>query len=92
MRQKREKMGMQDPQRRIRVQMKFSGGHFPELVKWIVEHKARYVVMDSFASLFAGGADITESDAGLYLYRLNAIAAEAQRGDPADPPPEEKQR
>jgi hypothetical protein len=31
--------------------------------------------MDSFASLFAGGADLTESDAGLYLYRLNAIAA-----------------
>ena len=76
MRQKRDLMGMQDPQRRIRVQMKFSGGHFPELVEWIKEHKARYVVMDSFASLFAGGADLTESDAGLYLYRLNAIAAE----------------
>ena len=76
MRQKRDLMGMQDPKRRIRVQMKFSGGHFPELVEWIKEHKARYVVMDSFASLFAGGADLTESDAGLYLYRLNAIAAE----------------
>ena len=76
MRQKRDLMGMQDPDKRILCKMKFSGGHFPELVTWIKEHKARYVVMDSFASLFAGGADLTESDAGLYLYRLNTIAAE----------------
>ena len=76
MRQKRDLMGMRDPSKRIRVQLKFSGGHFPELITWIKEHKARYVVMDSFASLFAGGADLTESDAGLYLYRLNSIAAE----------------
>ena len=74
--QKNEKIQLNDPDRNILVKFKFSGGHFPELVKWIKEHKARYVVMDSFASLFAGGADLTESDAGLYLYRLNAIAAE----------------
>jgi hypothetical protein len=74
--QKDEKIQLDDPDRNILVKFKFSGGHFPELVKWIKEHKARYVVMDSFASLFAGGADLTESDAGLYLYRLNAIAAE----------------
>ena len=75
MRQKRDLMGMEDSDKRILCKMKFSGGHFPELEAWIKEHKARYVVMDSFASLFAGGADLTESDAGLYLYRLNTIAA-----------------
>ena len=33
------------------------------------------MVMDSFGSLFGGGADLKDADAGLYLYQLNAIAA-----------------
>jgi hypothetical protein len=75
LKQKQKLMGWKDPERRILVKFRFSPGHFPELVKWIREHKARYVVMDSFASLFAGGADLAESDAGIYLYKLNSIAA-----------------
>ena len=73
--QKATLMGWKDPERRIAVKFRFSAGHFPELEKWIDEYQARYVVMDSFASLFAGGADLAESDAGIYLYKLNAIAA-----------------
>ena len=73
--QKNEKIQLRDPDHKILVKLKFSSGHFPELEKWIVEHKARYVVMDSFQSLFGGGADIKEAEAGLYLYQLNAIAA-----------------
>ena len=76
LKQKATLMGFKDPEHRIKVHFKFSGGHFPELVKWIKEHNARYVVMDSFASLFSGGADLKEADAGLYLYRLNQIASE----------------
>lgn len=75
MRQKRDLMGMKDPQRRIRVHMKFSGGHFKDLEQWIEEHDAKYVVMDSFGSLFGGGADIKEHEAGIYLYKLNEIAS-----------------
>jgi len=73
--QKAVLMGLQDPENRIDVKFEFSGGHFPELQKWIEQTKARYVLMDSFASLFAGGADLSDSEAGLYLYQLNAIAA-----------------
>ena len=81
MRQKRDLMGMKDPDKRILCKMKFSGGHFPELVEWIKEHKARYVVMDSFASLFAGGADLTESDAGLVPISAERNRGGVQRGD-----------
>ena len=54
MRQKRDLMGMKDPDKRILCKMKFSGGHFPELVEWIKKHKARYVVMDSFRVSLCG--------------------------------------
>jgi hypothetical protein len=76
LKQKQKLMDWRDPDRRILVKFQFSAGHFPELMGWIKEHNAKYVVMDSFASLFAGGADLAESDAGIYLYKLNAIAAQ----------------
>ena len=74
--QKAEVMGMRDPDRRIKVEFTFNAGMFKELRQWIRKQNAKLVVMDSFGSLFGGGADLSEADAGLYLYRLNAIASE----------------
>lgn len=70
-----KKMDIADPQSRIRVEFQFSAGHFPELRKWIREHKAKYVLMDSLGSLFSG-SDISANEAGTYIYKLNDIAAE----------------
>ena len=67
---------MRDPDRRIKVEFTFNAGMFKELRQWIRKQNAKLVVMDSFGSLFGGGADLSEADAGLYLYRLNAIASE----------------
>lgn len=70
-----KKMDIADPQGRIRVEFQFSAGHFPELRKWIRAHKAKYVLMDSLGSLFAG-SDISANEIGTYIYKLNDIAAE----------------
>ena len=70
-----KQMDIADPEGRIRVEFQFSAGHFPELRKWIREHKAKYVLMDSLGSLFAG-EDISANMIGTYIYNLNDIAAE----------------
>jgi hypothetical protein len=70
-----QKMDIADPEKRIRVEFQFSAGHFPELRNWIREHKAKYVLMDSLGSLFAG-EDISANMIGTYIYNLNDIAAE----------------
>ena len=51
-------------------------GHLKDIAKWIDEVDAKYVVMDSFGSLFAGGADLVDANAGYYLYELNRLASE----------------
>ena len=73
--QKNEKIQLRDPETGKFWSSSNSAQVISRSWKWIVEHKARYVVMDSFQSLFGGGADIKEAEAGLYLYQLNAIAA-----------------
>ena len=70
-----KQMDIADPEGRIRVEFQFSAGHFPELRKWIQAHKAKYVLMDSLGSLFAG-SDISANEIGTYIYKLNDIAAE----------------
>ena len=74
--QKSKKMDFADPGGHIHVEFSFNAGMFPDLRNWIRAHKAKYVLMDSFGSLFAGGAELSDSEAGMYLYKLNKIAAE----------------
>jgi hypothetical protein len=71
--QKSNVMDATDPEHRIRVEFHMN---YRDLEKWIVEHQARYVFLDSFGSLFgADGADLSDMEAGIHLYRLNEIAA-----------------
>ena len=74
--QKSKKMDFADPGGHIHVEFSFNAGMFPDLRNWIRAHQAKYVLMDSFGSLFAGGAELSDSEAGMYLYKLNKIAAE----------------
>ena len=74
--QKSKRMEFKDPKDRIHVEFAFNAGMFPDLRNWIRSHGAKYVLMDSFGSLFAGGAELSDSEAGMYLYKLNKIAAE----------------
>ena len=74
--QKSKRMEFRDPKDRIHVEFAFNAGMFPDLRNWIRSHGAKYVLMDSFGSLFAGGAELSDSEAGMYLYKLNKIAAE----------------
>jgi hypothetical protein len=60
----------------VRVEFSFNGGMMPELRKWIREHGARYVFMDSLFSLFGTDGDLTEGAIGTYMYLLNQMAAE----------------
>lgn len=64
------------PRGMVRVEFRFNGGMMPELRKWIREHQARYVLMDSLFSLFGSDGDLTEGQIGTYMYLLNAMAAE----------------
>jgi hypothetical protein len=75
--QKLRLMGMEVPEGSIRFQFNFNAAMYPELRKWIRDHQAKVVVMDSFGSLFGGGtAGMGEAEVGLHLYRLNQIASE----------------
>jgi hypothetical protein len=69
-------MRAQMPSGRVQVRFRFNGGMLPELRKWIREHEARYVLMDSLFSLFGSDGDLTEGQIGTYMYLLNAMAAE----------------
>ena len=70
------KMNVDDPEDRIRCRFEFDPTQVRDIAKWIDEVEARYVVMDSFGSLFAGGADLVDANAGYYLYELNDMASE----------------
>ena len=70
------KMNVDDPEDRIRCRFEFDPTQVRDIAKWIDEVEARYVVMDSFGSLFAGGADLVDANAGYYLYELNRLASE----------------
>jgi hypothetical protein len=74
--QKLRLMGMQVPKGSVRFEFQFNAAMYPELRKWIREHQARVVVMDSFGSLFGGAVGMGEAEVGLHLYRLNQIASE----------------
>ena len=73
---KDQKMSVDDPQDRIRCRFEFDPTQVRDIAKWIDEFDARYVVMDSFGSLFAGGADLVDANSGYYLYELNRLASE----------------
>ena len=70
------KMNVRRSGRRIRCRFEFDPASSGDIAKWIDEVEARYVVMDSFGSLFAGGADLVDANAGYYLYELNRLASE----------------
>ena len=74
--QKLRLMGMQVPPESVWFKFNFNAAMYPELRKWIREHQARVVVMDSFGSLFGGAVGMGEAEVGLHLYRLNQIASE----------------
>jgi predicted transcriptional regulator len=74
--QKLRLMGMQVPPNSVIFKFNFNAAMYPELRKWIREHQARVVVMDSFGSLFGGAVGMGEAEVGLHLYRLNQIASE----------------
>ena len=69
-------MEMSIPDDAVEVKTKFNAGMFPDLRRWIVEHQARYVLMDSMISLFGQGSDLNECQVGTYMYVLNTIASE----------------
>jgi hypothetical protein len=69
-------MQAQMPEGMVRVEFSFNGGMLPELRKWIREHEARYVFMDSLFSLFGSDGDLSESAVGTYMYLLNDMAAQ----------------
>jgi predicted transcriptional regulator len=64
------------PDGMVRVEFSFNGGMLPELRKWIRDHGARYVFMDSLFSLFGSDGDLSESAIGTYMYLLNDMAAQ----------------
>lgn len=74
--QKLRLMGMQVPPGSVLFKFNFSAAMYPELRKWIRDHQAKVVVMDSFGSLFGGAVGMGEAEVGLHLYRLNQIASE----------------
>lgn len=74
--QKLRLMGMQVPRDSVIFKFNFNAAMYPELRKWIRDHQARVVVMDSFGSLFGGAVGMGEAEVGLHLYRLNQIASE----------------
>lgn len=74
--QKLRLMGMQVPPESVWFKFNFNAAMYPELRKWIRDHQARVVVMDSFGSLFGGAVGMGEAEVGLHLYRLNQIASE----------------
>ena len=74
--QKNRLMQLKIPRGTVRVHFRFNAGMFPELRKWIRDHQARYVLMDSMVSLFGGGTDLSEGEIGTYMYLLNKLAAE----------------
>ena len=90
MRQKRDLMGMKDPQRQDSVQHEVQRRSFqgPGAVD---SGAQRQICGDGQlpAACLAAELTLKRHEAGLYLYKLNAIAAKAQRGDPVDAPPEE---
>lgn len=73
--QKDEKMCIEDPEKNIHCRFEFDPMQVRDIEQWIKDVDARYVVMDSFGSLFAGGADLVDANAGYYLYELNRIAS-----------------
>ena len=73
--QKDEKMCIEDPEKNIHCRFEFDPMQVRDIEQWITDVDARYVVMDSFGSLFAGGADLVDANAGYYLYELNRIAS-----------------
>ena len=50
--QKNQLMQLRVPKGTVQVKFRFNAWMFPELRKWIREHQARYVLMDSMVSLF----------------------------------------
>ena len=76
--QKQRLMQCQMPAGAVEVKFRFNGGMLPELRRWIREHEARYVLMDSMISLFGSGNDLNESEIGIYMYQLNKMASEEQ--------------
>ena len=74
--QKNKRMQLQIPNGTVQVKFQFNAGMFPELRRWIREHNAKYVLMDSMVSLFGAGTDLSEGEIGTYMYLLNKIAAD----------------
>ena len=74
--QKNKRMQLQIPKGTVQVKFQFNAGMFPELRRWIREHNAKYVLMDSMVSLFGAGTDLSEGEIGTYMYLLNKIAAD----------------
>tara|TARA_R100001082_G_scaffold94712_1_gene61703 strand:- start:6411 stop:8717 length:2307 start_codon:yes stop_codon:yes gene_type:complete len=60
------------------VRWNFHVGMLPELRKWIIESKAKLVLLDSLGTLLGGGgASLNDAEIGLlYMYHLNKIASD----------------
>jgi len=60
------------------VRWNFHVGMLPELRKWIVDSKAKLVLLDSLGTLLGGGgASLNDAEIGLlYMYHLNKIASD----------------
>ena len=62
---------------RLHFRFDWHPGMFPELKQWITESKASVVFMDSLGTLLGGGGfSLNDAECALYLYRLNALAAQ----------------
>ena len=79
--QKLTLMDFKDYPKWVRDQIQFrfdwNPGMFPELKQWIKESEAAVVFLDSLGTLLGGGGlSLNDAECALYLYRLNALAAE----------------
>ena len=74
-------MSVDDPQDRIRCRFEFDPTQVRDIAKWIDEFDARYVVMDSFGSLFAGGADLVDANWVTTSMRVEPIGVREECGN-----------
>lgn len=64
----------------VTVRWNFHVGMLPQLRTWIIESKAKLVLLDSLGTLLGGGGtSLNDAEIGLlYMYHLNKIASDLQ--------------
>lgn len=69
-------MGIEFPEGSVRVESQWNYHQLHRLRRWIKEHQAKLVIMDSLRTIAGKDVDAKDSDFGLMIYQLDRLAAE----------------